>query len=242
MDDPELIELMEEMAVSDMVNSNDLKCFKNELKAKTVQKLQARRSEARDAKAAQKKKKLSAARAKKKAADATRKAKKFQRSKMPLFRPSRRGPATAALPPPDPPLPGPSGHLPPTPVAPEVPPPAGPAVPPPAGPVVPLLAPPSEGHGDWRRLELPGVGWFMYSEKLSRLDSHCMMHSNCRMNRTLRRGCLGLCASWLQATADCSDKDAHDTMKLVLRSQSRPPRIATIAKQAAGRSSRPRRA
>ena len=38
------------------------------------------------------------------------------------------------------------------------------------------------------------------------------------MNRTLRRGCLGLCTSWLQVTADCVDEDSHDTMKLVLSS------------------------
>ena len=226
-EDPDLIELMEEMAVSDMVNSNDLKCFKQELKAKTVQKLQARRQVARDETEARKQAKAKAAREKKQQAAAARKARKFKRSRKPMLRPRRRGPANGGL---APEPPAPDGPSPPSPAEGHPPGPSGaPAPPPPPqhGGIVPLVQPPVEGEGDWRRLELPGIGWFMYSERLSRLDSHCMMHRGCRMNRTLRRGCVGLCTAWLQATADCLDKEAHDTMKLVLsREESRDDREA----------------
>ena len=57
---------------------------------------------------------------------------------------------------------------------------------------------------------VPG-GWLRYSEKASRVDAHCGRHHNCKMDRALSKGPLGLHLAWLGAAAE--DKAAHDLLK-----------------------------
>ena len=38
------------------------------------------------------------------------------------------------------------------------------------------------------------------------------------MNRTLRKGCIGLAVNWMQRAVQCSTKEAHDDFKLIVSS------------------------
>ena len=59
---------------------------------------------------------------------------------------------------------------------------------------------PVETEG-WKKLVCT-FGTFAWNEQLGRLDGHCGVegHEKCRLNRQLRKGCIGLVTAWLLAT------------------------------------------
>ena len=63
----------------------------------------------------------------------------------------------------------------------------------------------------WRVVDVPG-GWLRYNRALGRLDAHCGAHlGSCKMDRSLRKGCIGLNLSWLQCSAE--NKTDHNVSK-----------------------------
>ena len=221
-DEPELADLLEEMAISDQINQQDLKSYRDDIKARTTKKLVQMRNRARQEHAAAAAK--AKAKAKRRKASVGRKARNFKHAKSQLrqarnkINAARPGPAA----PPDPNPPGPSSGDPP------------PPAPPPPVPVPDAREnrpasssantraaprPPQERQG-WRRLNVPTGGWLLHSESLGRLDAHCPAHAGCRMNSTLRKGPLGLCLAWLgdASVHTPEDKEGHDVAKEVLSS------------------------
>ena len=191
--DEEIMELLEEMAISDQVNSQDVKAYRDELKTRTVRKLHKMRLASRASRKAE-----VAARKTRKAA-----AKRMSKKRLKVAAQKHRHTATeepGVAPPRGPPPPAPPG-------APAPPPPPPP--PPPSGDRVEAPTVP----GGYQRLDVPTGGWLLWSHALERLDSHCHVHKGCRMNRSLRKGPLGLALAWLGAAADCADKASHDQQK-----------------------------
>ena len=68
---------------------------------------------------------------------------------------------------------------------------------------------PTEGGG-WKVVEVTG-GFIRFNEKLQRADAHCKLHSKCKADRVMSRGPLGFLMCWL--AHDCADKEAHDELK-----------------------------
>ena len=68
-------------------------------------------------------------------------------------------------------------------------------------------------------------GLLRYNRALGRLDAHCGAHlGSCKMDRSLRKGCIGLNLSWLQCSAEnktdhnvskwtCSDSTGYEARK-----------------------------
>ena len=56
-------------------------------------------------------------------------------------------------------------------------------------------------------------GWLRYNATIGRLDAHCAAHAGCKMDRTLRKGPVGLLCAWLAVAADVPDRAAHSVMK-----------------------------
>ena len=76
------------------------------------------------------------------------------------------------------------------------------------------VAPPKSGNG-WEVLDVEG-GWLRFSKNIGRLDGHCKRHGiGCKMDRTLRRGTLGLTLAWLADTV-ADTKEDHDMFKVFL--------------------------
>jgi len=228
--DPELADLLEEMALSDSANAADLKAYRDELKKQTVAKLEKQRRVARaqaKAKATAKAKVRAKAKAAAKAKAGNKK--KIRRGMVkiggagaavggdtgtgapaPAGGPGAPAPAGGAGAAPAPagspgaaPPPAPGAAVPPVEA---VAPPGGPPPPP------PLVVPPPV-PGGYIRIERPGGGWFYYSETLMRLDAHCHVHTKCAMNRTLRKGPIGLLMAWLESAETCASKEDHDQAK-----------------------------
>ncbi len=78
-----------------------------------------------------------------------------------------------------------------------------------------MVGPPKIVHGDWKIIRVRG-GYLKFSESAGRLDAHCGLHDGCKMDRSLRRGALGLSIAWLQSRA--ADKKDHDLLKEQLSS------------------------
>ena len=196
--DVELEDLLAEMALTDGTNSGDLKSLRQELKQKTVKKLEKLRSKAR-AKRSQESKAKAKKTAEQKAKRAERK-KKLKRS----LRVQRGFDRWIRQPEP--------------PAAPED---------VEALDQSQLAAPakrtkravanvPKETEG-WKKLTCT-FGTFTWNEQLGRLDGHCGVegHDKCRLNRQLRKGCIGLVTAWLLATHEAHhnvEKFHHDQLK-----------------------------
>ena len=211
--DEEMADLLEEMAISDQVNTGELKTWKNDLQKKAVRKLAVLRADERNAAAA--KRAAQKKRAKLKVAKKLIKGHK-------IFKVAKKPKSTLA-----------SSSTTPTPAsAPAVdvvavvpvvavPPEAGAAAPCPPPPDAIVLAPPGPDHaappklhGDWRLLQVDG-GWFRYSPSARRLDAHCRAHgASCKMDRSLRKGPIGLACLWLVSKA--GNKIEHDRLKYTL--------------------------
>ena len=70
----------------------------------------------------------------------------------------------------------------------------------------------------WELVQVSG-GWFHFSAELGRLDAHCGQHSGgCKMDRTLKKGTIGLSMAWLSHV--CESKDQHDGAKVLLSFES----------------------
>ena len=206
-DDVDLQELLEDIAEDDLVNQQDLKAFKHELKRKTYRSLLKRRQQHRQARA----KAGNARHARKSLAKKVnpKMLKKARRAHKPA--PPARGGA------------GGSGGAPPAP-APAPPAPMGPP-PPPAAPPAPRRqlprdkAPRSGGKDHWQVVELAGDGWIRFSATTMRADAHCPGHDDgvhCKMDRRLKFGTLGLSYLWLRRGADCASAAEHSMLKEVL--------------------------
>ena len=63
------------------------------------------------------------------------------------------------------------------------------------------------------------AGWFVYSHAEGRPDAHCSKHAQCRMNRALRRGVIGLSFAWLLDCNQATNKEDHDVMKEIMSSR-----------------------
>ena len=193
--DLELQELLEDLVEQDQINSKDLRSYKADLNEKIKKKLKRLQQAA-----AKERKKVAAAKEKKKKTSTF--GKKFLKKTSPE-------PEPLSLP-------------------------AAPAEEPPAPVPVPLVPAEAEafaGEGDperlqcrrmprptagWRVMRVPG-GWVRYSQEKGRLDSHCRYHDGCKMDRTLRKGSIGLALAWLQA-GQGGDKAFHVTAKETLSS------------------------
>ena len=61
-------------------------------------------------------------------------------------------------------------------------------------------------------------GWVRYNRELERLDGHCRQHgANCKMDRRLTRGALGLVLAWV-SKGPTSDRLRHTELKEELSS------------------------
>jgi len=81
---------------------------------------------------------------------------------------------------------------------------------------VAAVKPPS-GTKLWKVVEVPG-GWLRYSETYGRCDAHCRRHGGgCKMDRSLKKGPVGLEMAWLGAPA--ITKADHDAMKTTLSAE-----------------------
>ena len=210
--DEETALLIEEMAISDQVNSGDLNAWRGEIKKQTINKLNRKRKQAAQEKLD--KQKAAAAHAKllkaKKLTGAGRFAKTAgltggaftSTSKPPLAQ--AYGPALAPA--------ASSGSLDPASSASAealavVPASSASAA---ALPVASGTAAPKATPG-WDLLPVPG-GWLRYNSTLDRLDAHCNRHGpKCKMDGMLAKGNIGHCLAWLKAPGDT--KELHDKAK-----------------------------
>ena len=55
-----------------------------------------------------------------------------------------------------------------------------------------------------------------YNKEQGKLDSHCPEHNNCKMDRTMARGPIGLCMAWLRTHAEGPEPPA--LLKITLSS------------------------
>ena len=200
--DADMALLLEELAISDHVNSGDLKAWKDDVQKKTMTALNRQRAKDRKERAA-----TMAANKRKKVA----KGRKVKIGKMAkgVLRRKRKGHAGS---------PGhgdavakksktdagsEAGGLPPAPttVADEAP---------------KIVRGPPKSSDVWEVVEVPG-GWLRFSEKHQRLDSHCnrCADANCKMDRSLAKSPLGLHIAWLSEEFH-GDKKEHDDLKWVL--------------------------
>ena len=76
---------------------------------------------------------------------------------------------------------------------------------------------PAAGSG-WKVLEVTG-GWLRYNTVKERCDSHCGTHAGCKMDRTTRKGALGLSLAWLEAGVN-STRFEHIVLKDTLSNAS----------------------
>ena len=210
--DEETCDLVEEMAVSDQINLDDLKNFRDEIKKKSMRKLAAAadagRKAAFAAKSAKKKKTL-ANRKLKPNGFARRKAAKLKAAKVgPERTPLDAGEAKK----PKVPLAGGgaggasssggagvSGAGVPTSVAATV--------------EGKYAAPPEKGG--WVNVRVPR-GTLRFNDSQGRLDAHCSYHKDCKCDRVISRGPLGLHIHWLSLA--CETKEEHYHMKEVVSS------------------------
>lgn len=217
--------LLQEMAMTDQVNIGDLKAWKGDLDRKVINKLNRRRQQDR-------RERLAAQSAKRKT-QASRRAVVKRRAKLATIaaaarkrtaksRKSKPGgtscdeaasglahgvgaPVVAANAPEAAALADDSSA-------------AQPAPPPPPAPPVAVAHRQPKGGNGWQVLEAPEGGWMRFSETLGRLDAHCGRHDGCKMDRSLKKGPLGLCVAWLATPA--ADKVAHTELKFVLSQES----------------------
>ena len=205
-DDVDLQELLEEIAEDDLVNQQDLKAFKHELKRKTYRGLMKRRQQHRQAQV----KASQARRARKKVVKKVnpKLLKKAARAHKPAP-PARGGAGGGGAPPAPAPLPAaPTGPPPP------------PAAPPASRRELPRnKAPKGGGKEHWRVAELAGDGWIRFSATNMRGDAHCPGHDDgvhCKLDRRLKFGTLGLSYLWLRRGAGCTSAAEHSMLKEVL--------------------------
>lgn len=205
----EMKSLLEEFAMTDQVNSNDLFAWKKDVDKKVVHRLNKQREHKR-------REMMTAKAAKQKRAFAKRLA-RAARLRQARVKPRRRGAAA--------PVAADSSGAPPQPsaVAPEAEPACSGALgeggvavveaaaPPPPPPVAVGRAP--RGGGGWVVLEVAS-GWLRFNSSLGRLDAHCRSHPGCKMDRSLKKGPIGLCMAWLSHRS--GDKAEHDTAKVTL--------------------------
>ena len=218
--DPHLLELMEDMAITDHVNASDLKVWKNDMKAQLVNKLNRQRDAFRKERA----KKVAAYRARKAELDTLKRAKNLLSGRQKRQRgPGRAGDGPAskrprALPPAGP------GVCPPT----TEPIPVGPAPTPPPEPhvdhpprLVQIVTPAPRVAENWDVLLVNG-GWLRFSETQQRLDSHCGQHGQkCKFDKTLRKCPVGVACAWL--AHECQTKEEHDLYKAQVSSAAEKP-------------------
>ena len=193
------------MAISDQVNTGDAKAFKSELREKAARNLENLKNKKKEEleknrAAAKAKRRERLANLKRKKLNKAKIGKMLNRRKRAAVPPPTPGPATTAPPPPSPSTGGPPQ------------PPSVSAPPPPPPPPPPGVNPPTL-TGNYQRIDIEGVGVFLFSASLMRLDAHCVDHG-CRMNRTLRRGPIGLSYAWL--ANGCGGKGLHDEDKQIL--------------------------
>ena len=90
-------------------------------------------------------------------------------------------------------------------------------VPPPVKPPVPDVKLPDSyaptESGEWKVVKLEH-GWLRYSKVHQRLDCHCGTHPGCKMDRSLRKGNIGLAVLWLRSLG--GDKEDHAINKKLL--------------------------
>lgn len=85
----------------------------------------------------------------------------------------------------------------------------------PAGPELASCKPPRSTTA-WKVVQVPG-GWLRFNKSQGRLDAHCERHGlNCKMDRVLHKGPIGLHMAWLADPA--ANKTDHDQAKAVLAS------------------------
>ena len=200
----EMSDIIEEMAEADGVNATDIKTYRQDLAKRSAQTLVHRREKRRQ-------EKMVTMVAKKKR---TKVNKLLGKAAARLGR-GRKARKAAAAPSAPPPGSGFGGHAASSgDVAPGSA--AAPVPPPPAAPLARKLEGrrPKEGHG-WRVLEVPH-GYLRYNMVQGKLDSHCPVHNNCKMDRTLARGPIGLCMAWLRAHAEGPEPPA--LLKITLSS------------------------
>lgn len=205
--DEEMGALLEELAMTDQVNTSDLKGWKGEADKRKLTRINRQRAERRRVK-------HEAKGAKEKRAAARRlraKAKSLATSLRRRARHASVSGGVASQPPPPQPASAPE-------IGPVAAPPAPQAAAVGAAEAPAASAPPAavrapRAVGGWLVLEVPG-GWLRYNKDLGRLDSHCRWHAGCKMDRTLKRAPVGLCMSWL--SKDVGDKGQHDELKVHL--------------------------
>ena len=197
----ELSDLVEEMAITDQVNTGDFKAFKDELTRGATKRMLARRKQAQDRASASKKlrkrKALLRQRVKRKKKTSARKGIDHRKRKA-AETPEAASSSTplAVLVAPDP---APVDAMN-----------AG------GGKVqrqMSVGAP--RAVGGWEVCEVPG-GWLRFNEQLGRLDAHCSCHgsSKCKMDRSLAKAPVALLVSWLKAPS--KHRKHHQNLKFVL--------------------------
>ena len=198
LEDKEMEELVENLAVDDTENAADLKGYQTHLKKMRLVKLEQRRKETL-------KKKL-AARVDRK--EKQRKKKLLGRAR--FFKKKGRV-ASSAGPSCAPPLVGGAS----APVAPAEVAAFGtpPLVPGDEVEAVATRMPKEGGVGEWQSIAVPG-GWIRWSSKLGKCDGHCRCHGGspeCKMDRLLKNGVVALLCVWLKKGMDdaVNDRDAH---------------------------------
>ena len=219
-DDPEMQELLLEMAMHDHENAQDLQAFKKDLDKEAVQKLEKRRRAAREAKVLEKAERAAKAKARRVAAKKLGpKGRRLAASKRRSNAPSSKGRSKGAPPAvvvPDAKVARGDSTLEALPSSGIVDGLGGTLEPPPTPDIVDgLRAPRAGGVGEWRVIKVPN-GYVRWSAKLARLDAHCRVHTDqkkeCKMDRTLARGGVGLSWLWMKHAASV-DYFGHQLQK-----------------------------
>ena len=185
----EMSDIIEEMAEADGVNATDIKTYRQDLAKKSAQRLVQLRDKRRGEKLLALKAKKKRLQVKKFLGKAAQKLGQKRKRRMLLKRPAAMPVETqvaqmAASSSSAPPSSAASSGVPPPPV--------------PGG--LKRVRRPAEGNG-WQVLEVPH-GFLRFNKEQKRLDAHCPVHVNCKMDRTLGRGPVGLCMAWLKAHAE----------------------------------------
>ena len=213
--------LLEEMGLTDTMNASEWNEDKKKAQKATLKKLNAKRDEARRAKALRTKK----------ARKVNPAFLKSQKRKIKTAKTTRRdgrkarGPVVGAEPPAvvcgaDPTLGVAPGAGQPVPVGAQAP----PAVttsdaqaPPGVDAAITPATAPSE-LGGWRVIAVTN-GWIKYHPVELKIDSHCERHGkSCKMDRKMARGSIGLSVAWLKRGLDCTHRSDHIVEKAAISS------------------------
>ena len=212
--DKETADLIEEMAITDQVNSGDLNAWRGDIQKQTVNKLSRLRKQA--AKEKLEKQKAAKEKLKKhKAAKQLVSQGKFAKRAALTGGACSAAPATLAVALPVEPsasaaASSASEAVPATALAEKVPDAASSSA---DVAVASTMNAPKSGGG-WTVLTVPG-GWLRFNDTMHKLDAHCNRHGpKCKMDGSLAKGNIGHCLAWL--TAPGTSKELHDKQKFPL--------------------------